>query len=262
MEKVFFENSKGQKLCGILEEVNSKKEIVILVHGFASSKDTWSRKLFSKEIGERDINSLAIDLNGCGESEGNFAEHTISQAADDVHHAIEFVKSKGYKEISLVGRSAGGITSMVVALHHPEIKTLVLKCPVSDYPSQIIRKKSFEVIEKWKTNGSINYLLGNGRELTLNYSFFEDAQKYVMHDKVKDIKCPVLIVHGDADVTVLLKDSKKLVNGFPNAQLIIIKGAKHDLTVNGNHFLTNKIFADWLEGKDLTFTEEMELYKG
>ena len=85
MEKVFFENSKGQKLCGILEEVNSeKKEIVIVVHGYGSCKEGKTSLDIARELNARGINSFRIDLDGCGDSEGDFAEQTVTSMAKDI----------------------------------------------------------------------------------------------------------------------------------------------------------------------------------
>jgi uncharacterized protein len=201
----------------------------------------------SQELEKRDINSFRIDLDGCGESEGDFANHNISSAADDVSCAIKLMKSKGYKEICLFGSSAGGITVMASALMHPEIKRIGLKAPVSDYPTQKIRKMGKEGVDKWKKDGFNFYLSSVMGKLKIKYSFFEDAKKHVMYEKVKGIKCPVLIIHGDKDFTVLLEQSQKVVKNFPNAELIVLKGADHGLGINGDRSVANKLFGDWFE---------------
>ena len=103
-QKIFFKNSKGQRLCGIIEEPNeSKNEIVIFVHGFSSSKDSLNVKDVTDELSMRKINSFRIDLDGCGESEGDFAEQTITSTVDDVLNAIRLMEERGYQKISLYG---------------------------------------------------------------------------------------------------------------------------------------------------------------
>ena len=250
-EKIFFQNSNGQKLCGILEESNetketkeTKEEVVIIVHGYSSSKDGLTAKGIADVFTRRGINHFRIELDGCGESEGEFENQTITSAVDDISVAIKLMKEKGYKKINLLGSSMGGVASMAAALKHPELNKIGLKAPVSDYPSQRLRKKGQQHIDDWKEKGYNYYEGAGGRKLKVNYSFFEDSKKYVMYDRVKSIKCPVLIIHGDADQSVDVEDSKRIVQNFPKAELVIIKGADHGLEINGDRTLSNKLFAD------------------
>ena len=247
-EKIFFENTKGLKLCGILEEPNEKREeIVILVHGYSSNKNRSTSKQLSEELAGRNMNSFRIDLDGCGESEGEFKNQTITSAVDDIISAISMMKGKGYHKIDLFGSSAGGLAVMATALKHAEINRIGLKAPVSDYPSQ--RKKKFgqDYINDLKKNGYVLYEIGEEKKLKVYNSFHEDSKKYVMYDKVKDIKCPVLIIHGTRDKSVDIENSKKLVKGFPNGKLIILEGANHGLEINGDRTLSNQLFGDWFE---------------
>lgn len=247
-EKIFFENSQGLKICGILEEPNNnKEEIVIIVHGYSSNKNGYSAKQIAEELIKRNMNSFRIDLDGCGESEGEFENQTITSTVDDISSAIELMKKRGYKKIDLFGSSAGGSSVMATALKHPEINRIGLKAPVSDYPSQRLRKYGQKYLDEWKEKGYAFYESGNGRKLKVNYSFFEDSKKYVMYDKAKDIKCPVLIIHGTEDKTVLVEESRKIVKEFPNGKLIELEGADHRLAINEDRTLSNKLFGDWFE---------------
>jgi len=254
METLSFKNSKGQKLVGILEDPDPKsKKVVIIVHGHSSHKNRSSAKQISEELINRKINSFRIDLDGCGESEGKFEEQNITTAVDDISSAIELMKKKGYKDIQLFGSSAGGLAAMATALKHPEITRLGLKAPVSDYGKQKREKLGMESISKWKTKGYISILNGQGQKLRLNYSFYEDIQKYNMHEKGIDIKCPVLIIHGDADDCVKLEQSEDVVRIIPNAKLIALKGADHGLSIKGDRSKANKLFGDWFSRKDTIF---------
>lgn len=75
MRKIFFKNSKKQKICGILDEPNSESdEIVIIIHGFSSTKDSGA-KYVAEELSKRNINSIRIDLDNRGESEPRFEKN-------------------------------------------------------------------------------------------------------------------------------------------------------------------------------------------
>ncbi len=246
--KVFFQNSKGQKICGILEEPNKNSgRVVVVIHGYASNKNRPTTLSVVKEFSKRGINSLRIDLNGCGESEGDFKFQTITSTVDDVEAAINYLKNFGYTQIDLFGSSAGGLTAMAASLKHPEVSRLGLKCPVSDYVDQKTKRKGEAEIEKWKNTGSTVYKSLSGKEYQVDYSVFEDYKNYIMFDKVKDIKCPTLIIHGDADTVVDIEYSKRLVKNFPNAELVIIPGADHIFEKDEDRELVNKLFGEWFE---------------
>lgn len=248
MKKLFFKNKKELTLCGILEEPNpAKEEVVILVHGYASSKEGRGSSYVAKELTNRKINNFSIDLTGCGESEGDFAETTVTGWSEDVDSAIDLMKERGYQKIDLQGNSAGGIVVMAAALKHPELNRIGLYSTVSDYHTKRLQKNGQKYIDDWKEKGFNYYETQYRGKLKVNYSFYEDAKNNVMYDKVKDIRCPVLIIHGDKDESVPLEQSKRVIKGFPNGKLVILEGADHALEVNGDRTKAINMFADWFE---------------
>lgn len=247
-EKVFLINSRGQKICGILEKPNENRDrIVIVVHGYSTHKNRTSSLLMVEELTKHSIHSLRIDLSGCGESEGDFTKQTITSSADDISAAINYVKNLDYTDIELFGASAGGLAVMAAAILNPEVKRLGLKCPVADFVDLYQKRLGTEGIEKWRTTGTHPYATDDGQLHHIDYSVFDDYTKHVMYDQVKAIHCPVLIVHGDADNTVPVEQSKKLVTCFPNAQLVIVPGADHKFTNAEHSTVMNQLFGDWFE---------------
>jgi len=116
-EKIFFKNSKGNKLCGILSNPTSKKEkpIIILCHGFSTSKEGRTYVRLEEILNDNGISTFRFDFFGHGESEGKFEEVTTFESVDDIHNAIKFLKKSGYIKIGLVGSSFGGMASIIEA---------------------------------------------------------------------------------------------------------------------------------------------------
>ncbi|MBI2129769.1 alpha/beta fold hydrolase [Candidatus Woesearchaeota archaeon] len=236
-EKLFFENSKGNKLCGILSNPTASKDrpIIILCHGFSSSKDSKTFVELEKILNEKGISTFRFDFYGHGESEGKFEDVTISEAVDDVLNAIKFLKQKGYKKIGLMGSSFGGMASLLAASKTNDLYVLALKSPVSDYLREIIAQISKYPLNVWKKQGFIYYTNSKGNKFRLNYSFFEDAKTVSGYEAAKKIKIPTLIVHGDKDESVPIEQSIKTAKLIKNCKLEIIKGADHRYT-NPEHF--------------------------
>lgn len=234
-EKIFFPNSKGVKLCGLLSNPSADKTrpIVIFAHGFSSSKNTTNFVKLAERLNQNNISSFRFDFYGHGESKGDFEKITISEAVDDILQAIKFLQSKGYSQIGLVGSSFGGISSIIAASQSNDLFLLALKSPVSDYWEIEKSRYSNKELEEWKEKGYRDYE-DEGKKMKLNYSFVEDFDNNNGYEAAPKIKVPTLIVHGDSDNVVPVSQSIKTSKLIPNCKLVTIKDANHRYT-EGDH---------------------------
>lgn len=207
-QKVFFKNTKGEKLCGILSNPSDNRNnlIVILVHGFQSNKNSNTNIRLVRVLDSKKISSFRIDLYGHGESSGEIRNITVSESVDDILKAIEFLKVKGYKKIALLGSSFGGLAGIIASSKTSNLSFLVLKCPVSNLAE----------LER-KTN--------------VGAEFYKDAEKNNGYLVAPNIKVPVFIIHGDADNTVPISQSIKISKTIPNCRMKVISGADHRFTI-------------------------------
>ena len=228
-EKLFFENTRGNRLCGILANSTSNKEkpIIILCHGFSTSKDSYTNVRLEKILNEKRISTFRFDFFAHGESEGEFEDITVSEAVDDILNAIRFLKELGYSKIGLVGSSFGGMASVIAASKTDDLFILALKSPVAGHLGKLVAREAKQEIETWKEKGFIYYTSSEGRKIKLDYSFFEDAEKVKGHEAAQKIKILTLIVHGENDESVPVEQSKKLAGLIENSKLEIVKGADH-----------------------------------
>lgn len=248
-EKLFFEDNKRTKLCGILSNptLSFTKPIVIIAHGLASNKDSKSYVDLEEKCNQRKISTFRFDFHNHGESEGKFEDLKVSQAAVDILSAITFLKNKGYQKIALVGSSFGGMASILAAAKSKDLVALALKAPVSDYSDEIISNIAHSPVQKWKEKGFIYYTNKKGEKLKLNYSFFEDAEKVKAYQEAAKITIPTLIVHGDKDKNVPVQQSRKLASVIKNSKLEIIKGADHFFSNPDDFELAHILLVDFIE---------------
>lgn len=229
MEKVDFTNSKGDKLIGILSgpPAYSNRPVIVICHGFSSSKDSATFVQLEQLLNLEDIATFRFDVFGHGESDGNFADITVSEAVDDILRAINYVKNKGYQRIGLLGSSFGGLSSIMAASKNSDLFILVLKSPVSDYAEVELIRRGEEGIKDWREKGYDYYESGSGKKLKLNYAFFEDFKNNQGYKAAPHIQVPTLIVHGDADESVPIEQSKKTAQLIPDCRLATVEGANH-----------------------------------
>jgi dipeptidyl aminopeptidase/acylaminoacyl peptidase len=246
-KKVFFNHPSGVKLCGILDNPsnNPQNPIVIIVHGFTSSKDSKSYPPLIKRLKEAGISTFRIDLFAHGESEGNFADITISKGKESILAAINYLKEENYQNIALLGSSFGGISALMAASETKSLFCLALKSPVSDL-LQVKFQREENILERWKKDGVIDYIDKSGSK-KLNYDFIEDEKQNRPFAIAGKIKIPTLIVHGDKDEIVTYQNSVKLNKLLPNSQLHTVKNANHGYSSDPEHFAEmTKVISDFL----------------
>jgi len=231
-EKIYFNDSEGNKVCGVLSNPTSDTNIpvIILCHGFSTSKNNSTNTSLKQVLADKNIATFRLDFFGHGESSGKFDDVTISKAVDDIINAVKFLRNKGYKKIGLFGSSFGGISSIVAASKLDGLLFLALKSPTSDYLEVKNKEMTKKEIEEWKNKGYTSYLNSHGVKFRLNYPFFEDFKNNNGYECAERINVPTLIVHGDCDETVPLEQSKKTCKLMKNCRLEIIKGADHRYT--------------------------------
>lgn len=204
-EKRKFKNSKGLTLSAIYEGEDKKTPVIVMCHGYGSSKNSESNADLAKKLVEAGLCVFRFDFAGCGESEGSIDDLIPSNGIDDLKSAI---KNLGRKDFRLHGTSFGGYVALLYASENP-LLALTLKAPVSYYP-ELLRKPPEDMPSRQK--------------------LYHETKNLDLYEKTKNIKCPTLIVHGSEDEIVPIHQSRKLLTSLTcDKRLHIIEGANHDM---------------------------------
>jgi alpha-beta hydrolase superfamily lysophospholipase len=248
MKKVWFRNSRGQRLCGILDEASSEKA-VILLHGICSDKDEAGIFIrMAETLSKNGFNALRFDFAGSGESEGEFSGMSFTSEVRDMESAIRFMRDKGYGKIGLLGASFGGAVSI---LGHPkETGAMILWNPVCNMES--FRDYMSTQNSGWREEASRTGTFRLYKECLKRYMYAgkplaEEAENIDMFPHAGRISCPVLIIHGEMDSILPCRDSEGLL-GFLKGpkKLEIIKNAGHGFHDPASEKTAIKLTLDWL----------------
>lgn len=219
--KLFLESEYG-KVCCSYNSVEDSNSVVILGHGYASSKESRTNKALEERLNLSKISTISYDVYGHGESKGKLEDLTITKAVNSLLAAYQFAKNKDYKNIGLSGSSFTGIVSLIASTK-ARFSVLALKCPVFDSKKLWDSRLSADEIEQWKTDGHIVRFKNK-----MSFELYKDASQYDMNKVAASISIPTLVVHGDSDNTVPLSQAKELVDNLSGEKkLIIIKEADH-----------------------------------
>lgn len=227
--KVWFKNLKKQKLCGILEGFKSHNA-VLLISGFASGKEEWDDFLvdYAMALNKAGFLTLRFDRAGIGESEGEFLESTLESELDDCIAAYRFLKTK-CNNIFIAGHSMGGTLAIMLA-SRVKPTAIAISSPATSIAnvfekiftkSQILkieREEKLQMPKKWQSFG-IKFF---GKK------YWKFRQKFNITKYAKFVKSPTLIIYGNMDGYILLKDILFLFNSLRcEKNLEIIKRGDH-----------------------------------
>ena len=245
MNKIDILNAKGLNIVGNLFSVNSDK-IVILVHGFTNDKSSDGRyDRLAVALNDNGYDALAIDFSGCGESED--ADLTVQNQIDDLNSTINYVIENQYKKIGLFGNSLG--TLICLHCHRNEIKTMVLTGALTD--SMHYDWDEYFPAEKMKELANQGYFyLDTPRKHRITKQTLKDFEEINQHELLKDIDCPILIIHGnsieDSEESMLLERSKKaaqIMKGI--VKINVVENGKHGLKEHWDEVIQDT--CKWLE---------------
>lgn len=240
MEKVNFKNSRRLNLVGHFYRSDSGA-VIILTHGFTGDKSELGRfDNTAAAFHTVGYNVLTFDFSGSGESDDDSL--TVEKQVDDLESAIQYVTDRGLTRIGLLGLSLGGLVSAKV--YDEKIDTMVFWAPVTGSVKNPRARYSEAQLKELDETGYITMIKDNEtrKKIIIDKQMLEDRRMVNPQTLLSQIKCPVLIIHGDQDNRVPLENSKNAMQYLPKgSRLEVIAGADHKFYDQLNQFIAPSV---------------------
>lgn len=201
-EWMIFEN-EGKKIFGVIHHPYLENPpLVIIVHGFASSKVGTHRSwvYLAESLAKGGIAALRFDFRGAGDSEGSLSEMDLEGYISDAYAALCEVKNRGFRQIGFFGSSLGGAIAVLTAGRHGGVDSLALWAPVASgelWVQDFLKKNSS------MDCGDLGAILTNYRGVKLHPRFKEQFGKMFAFEEMKKLSAvPLLHFQGENDTTV------------------------------------------------------------
>lgn len=252
-EPIIFEIEE-QKLFGVLHMPLKKGKVpaVLICHGLAGNKTGRSRVYvkLSKELAKEGIASLRIDFRGCGDSDGEFSETTVTGFIQDALVSLQFLMNHENidpKRLGLFGRSFGAVIALMTAYEFKKIKSLALWAPLYD---------TLQWQEKWRhfndknTPKHIQDMLLSVDGQKGSSKFFDEFFKINLETKLDFLHdTPLLHIHGvkDSIIDIHHADSYKMKRQAATApsEFIRLENGDHDFSESEDQLVAIRGTVNW-----------------
>ena len=226
-------------------EDKTNQPVVIFCHGYKGFKDWGAWDLMAEFIAKGGFCFIKFNFSHNGGTMESpidfpdleaFGQNNYTKELDDLNDVMDWAQKQfrnnahiNANEIDLVGHSRGGGIAILKASEDTRITRLITLASVSNFGSRL---GSDNEIKEWKEKG-VKYIL-NGRtkqHMPHYYQFYEDFKaneaSFHIESAIKRLEIPMLIIHGDNDTSVSIKEAQALHQWKPNSELKIISGADH-----------------------------------
>jgi putative redox protein len=221
--------SSGLRLSAHLAEPGASGSTpgLVLCHGFPvrGRESPASGKSFP-ELADRIAHEmgwtvLTINFRGCGRSEGHFS---MRGWQDDIHGAIDHVRSVGTTSVWLAGFGTGAALCIAEAAENPEVAGVAAMATPADFEDWarnprrlLLHSREVGVVKDEKFPPSFDRWAAEIRNLNPAAAVRELSDR------------PLLLLHGENDELVPSMDTRILADAHGTAEMHIISGAGHEL---------------------------------
>lgn len=252
---------------------------IILIHGFKGFKDWGYGPYLGNLLSDNGFLALSFNFshNGIGEDLFNFseldkfAENTVSLEVEELGEIIDFYFDGKFgfipknKQLGLIGHSRGGAIAIIRAAEDERVSALTSWASISYFNRYTERQKLI-----WRERGFLE--IENTRtkqRMKLNETLLDDiennSERFDCRKNSSIIKIPFLIIHGELDIVVPLKEAYEIFNANLNIkqkELFIVEKTNHTFDIVHPFQGVNDKFNSVIDKTLLFFEQNLKLNKG
>jgi len=266
-----FDNTK------IYYEITGDGFLFVLIIGLGGNSKAWAFQVpdFSKKY-----KIITIDNRGAGLSDKPDEYYSMKIFAKDIKAVLD---NENIKNSYFLGLSMGGLILQEFYHSYPEyVKAMILGCTGPGDPGLIkqnpkvkevlfsIEEKNYDnlIKERIKLFYHPSYLEKNSgiiekivelSKLQPIYAYKRQLEACILKEdelnapRLKNIKVPVLVIHGDEDMVWDIENAYYLHKNIPNSKIEIIKNSGHMFFIEKYEEFNKKVlsFLDFIDNLNL-----------
>lgn len=259
-------NESGDTIRGDLRHAPGMTgaPVLVICHGFTAHKDWGPFPHIGRSLAGLGFVTAVFNFshNGIGgnfrrftEAE-KFARNTIGKEREDVRALVDAVASGRLApgvadpaKIGLIGHSRGGGVALLAARDDARIRGVAVWSSVSTFHRYTAHQR-----EIWEHQGFLPVTIRGARtSLRFDLSVLRDLEAnreaYDLRKAVRELRVPLLLVHGTTDVAVKQAEAEELYAAADRSrtELLLLEGAGHTFGATHPFHVDNTTIARVIE---------------
>ena len=232
---------------------NINQETLIWLHGWGSNKESFIKQL--NYFCDHNFNCLALDLPGFGQSSILKYSFNLDDYIDVVNKILKKLEFYNYSIISHSFGARIAIKGSAIKLFRPNKIVFTGAAGISDKKITVFRKFISKIVIILKKNTFSKFLLKklifyfSSTDYKKLSSIMKDTFKNIISEDLllylSKITVPCLIIWGEHDNDIPVKDAKIMNATLQNSSLKILSNAGHYAFID-NEEQFNKLVIDFL----------------
>lgn len=244
---VRFPGALGDEISGTVDRPSGPVHATaIFAHCFTCSRESHAASRISKALAERGIAVLRFDFTGLGTSEGDFADTSFTSNVGDLVAAAQWLDGEIAPPRLLVGHSLGGAAVIAAAGRLPTVEAVaVIGAPAT--PEHVAHVISGWAEEPAAGDGDPVMAVDiGGRPFRLRRSFLDDIRTADQHERIADLRRPLLVMHSPSDQVVGVDNAREIFEGARHPKsFVALDGADHLLTDRRDAAYAASVISAW-----------------
>ncbi|KAJ3133525.1 hypothetical protein HK101_004458, partial [Irineochytrium annulatum] len=193
------------------------RPVFLYFHGNAGNRASPKRIETYRNFAEKlNVNVVAIDYRGFGDSEGTPSEEGLARDARAAWDWLVKEKEVPPSNICLVGHSLGtGVATRLahdLAQDHIEPRALILQAPYSSIPEVAFEFRTFQILPILQPVAYLSPALHKFMQVRI-------LDKFDTLSRLRGLTCEVVIIHGRLDREIPCHHSRRLFTECRRAHL-------------------------------------------
>ena len=226
---------------------NNKKPVVIFCHGYKGYKDWGAWNIAAEEFANSNLFFVKFNFSHNGGTLENpidfpdleaFGQNNFTIELNDLEDVIRWILEDtelsneiDKNDITLIGHSRGGGIVSIKASENEKISNVITWAGVSDYGA---RFPTGDILTGWE-KADVSYIENSRTKQQMPHyfqfytNFKENEDRLTIKKAIAKLNIPQLIIHGEKDEVVSLKEAENIHQWNPKSELVIIEKMNHPL---------------------------------
>ena len=233
MERGRIDNGAGAELAW--QRLPGRGPTVVFLPGYRSDMTGDKATALTALCRKRGQAMLLFDYSGHGASGGAFTDGTVGRWTAD---ALAVVDALTTGSLVLVGSSMGGWIGLLVALARPgRVAGFVGVAAAPDFTEALMWESMLPAERATlEAEGVLHVPSAYGEPTPITRALIEDGRAHLLMGAPIPLRCPVRLLHGQADADVPWETAVRLAARLESAdvQVVLVKDGEHRMSRAGD----------------------------